>query len=230
MAIYQVGNSLFHAGIYAAAQRTPGVVVLHDYTLHHFVASITAGRDDFPGYLREMTLELGTKGADLAWAIRRGAPTPLYKVPMTYSLLSKNVGTLVHSEFARTLVQRRHPRTRVATIGQPVPLPPLREKAELRRELGLPTDAFVITTCGADTPEKHLGLVSEAIETLQNNYPRALWLDPGIPRRRARAAILGPVLAHRSGIRAHADKAERVPYGHRRVHQPETSDCRRDLS
>ena len=41
LALYQMGNSIYHEDIYRTALRFPGVVVLHDYGLHHFIATIT---------------------------------------------------------------------------------------------------------------------------------------------------------------------------------------------
>src|SRR5687768_12209095 len=35
--VYHLGNSPAHAGIWRAAQRLPGVIVLHELVLHHFM-------------------------------------------------------------------------------------------------------------------------------------------------------------------------------------------------
>ena len=35
--LYHLGNNKLHAQIYAAALKTPGVIVLHDAVLHHFM-------------------------------------------------------------------------------------------------------------------------------------------------------------------------------------------------
>ena len=40
----------------------PGVVVLHEYVLHHLIAGITIGRGDGRGYLDAMERELGVAG------------------------------------------------------------------------------------------------------------------------------------------------------------------------
>lgn len=179
MTIYQIGNSLYHEEIYAAALRSPGVVVLHDYTLHHFVASTTVGRGDFASYLREMALEQGPQGYRDSWRIKEGAHTPLFEVPLTARLIGKSIGLLVHSEHTRRLVERRHPHSRVCCTSQPVPLPPMRDPSCLRTELGLPQDAFVIVTCGSDTPEKRLDIVANAIETFHSTHPNTIWLRTG---------------------------------------------------
>ena len=179
MALYQMGNSLHHTGIYATAIRNPGIVVLHDYTLHHFVASVTAGKGDFPKYLREMTLEQGMEGARRAWQIKNGAPTPLYDIPLTAGLIGRSVGILVHSEYARQLVSQRHPRSRVAQVSQPIPLPPLLDKSYLRTKLDIPREAFVVITCGINTPEKRIDVVSDTLDAFRELHPDTIWLKSG---------------------------------------------------
>jgi glycosyltransferase involved in cell wall biosynthesis len=179
MAVYQIGNSLYHTAIYRAALRNPGIIVLHDYTLHHFIASITAGREDFPSYLREMTLERGIQGAQEAWAIKHGAPTPLFEIPLTARLIEQSLGVLVHSDYAKSLVQERHPRSQIKTIDQPIPLVAPHSKSQLRSEMGIPKHAFVVITCGAETPEKHLDLVRDSLAELRHVYSDLVWLKTG---------------------------------------------------
>jgi len=186
MALYQMGNSLHHTEIYTTAIRNPGIVVLHDYTLHHFVASVTAGKGDFAKYLRQMTLERGVEGARRAWEIRKGAPTPLYDIPLTAGLIGRSIGILVHSEYAQQLVAQRHPRSHVTRISQPIPLPPLLDKSHLRTKLDIPQEAFVVITCGINTPEKRIDVVSAALDAFREHHPDTVWLKSG--REAAEAA------------------------------------------
>lgn len=179
MAMYQMGNSMYHDEIYNAAIWHPGILVLHDYTLHHFMASRTAGRGDFAGYLREMTLERGVEGAQLAWQIKQGAPTPLTTVPLTARVIGQSAGVLVHSDYARRLIQQRHPTVRIRKVPQPIPLPQLRDTESLRAELRIPQDAFVVITCGGAIPEKRLGLVAQALDLIRERLPNLIWLKTG---------------------------------------------------
>ena len=52
VALYHVGNDPeAHGWIVDALRRRAGVVVLHEFVLHHLVAGLTIGRKDGPGYL-----------------------------------------------------------------------------------------------------------------------------------------------------------------------------------
>src|SRR5438093_4636983 len=49
--LYHVGNNPdAHGWIVDALRRRPGLVVLHDFVLHHLIAGLTVGRDGGEGY------------------------------------------------------------------------------------------------------------------------------------------------------------------------------------
>ena len=55
LALYHVGNDPeHHWWIVEALRKRPGVVVLHDFVLHHLIAGMTLGRRHSSGYLDAM--------------------------------------------------------------------------------------------------------------------------------------------------------------------------------
>ena len=63
LAVYHIGNNPeVHGWILDALRRTPGLVVLHDFVVHHLVAGVTIGRRDGHGYLDAMEREHGVVG------------------------------------------------------------------------------------------------------------------------------------------------------------------------
>ena len=75
LALYHVGNDPeHHWWIVEALRKRPGVVVLHDFVLHHLVAGMTLGRKDSDGYLDAMQREAGAGRADARARRRRRAP------------------------------------------------------------------------------------------------------------------------------------------------------------
>src|SRR5712692_1543956 len=56
--VYQVGNNPSHADIYELALQHPGVVVLHEASVHYLVRSLTLSRGNHKGYLREVMYEI----------------------------------------------------------------------------------------------------------------------------------------------------------------------------
>ena len=68
--LYHVGNDAeAHGWIVDALRRRPGVVVLHDFVLHHLVVGMTFARGDSAGYLAAMEREAGLVGRLLGYAV-----------------------------------------------------------------------------------------------------------------------------------------------------------------
>ena len=79
IALYHVGNSPdAHGWIVEALRQRPGVVVLHEFVLHHLVAGLTLGRKDGEGYLGAMQREAGVAGRLLAHGVLDGIVPPLW--------------------------------------------------------------------------------------------------------------------------------------------------------
>src|SRR4026208_1179365 len=80
LALYHVGNNPdAHAWIVDALRKRPGVVVLHDFVLHHLVAGMTVGRRDGHGHLELMEREHGVVGRLLAHGVLDKRIPPLWE-------------------------------------------------------------------------------------------------------------------------------------------------------
>ncbi len=111
VALYHVGNDPdAHAWIVDALRRRPGVVVLHDFVIHHLVAGMTIGRNDGHAYLSAMEREAGAAGRMLGWGVLEGRVPPLWEIrptefPLAGEVLDLATGVIVHSRYAETLVR-----------------------------------------------------------------------------------------------------------------------------
>ncbi|MBP6469994.1 MAG: glycosyltransferase family 4 protein [Chloroflexi bacterium] len=164
--LYQMGNSAHHADHYAMMQRYPGVVVLHDYFLHHFIAHTTAGQGRYDGYTREMGYAHGSAGTALAWAIRAGqAQHPLASLPLNQRILDLNLGVMVHSRTAAEWVREVVGNGRlIQTIHQPItPMPGQSRRAEL----GWPAEAVIFACAGEVTLPKQVDRALRAFSRLR---------------------------------------------------------------
>ena len=105
VALYHVGNDAeAHGWIVDALRRHPGVVVLHDFVLHHLVAGLTIGRKDGPGYLAAMERDAGIPGRLLAHGVLDGRVPPPWETrpddfPLAGDVLADATGLIVHSHF-----------------------------------------------------------------------------------------------------------------------------------
>jgi glycosyltransferase involved in cell wall biosynthesis len=105
IALYHVGNNPdAHGWIVEALRRRLGVVVLHDFVLHHLVAGLTIGRRDGHGYLDAMEREGGVVGRLLAHGVLDKRIPPLWESrPEDFHLagevLGLATGLIVHSRY-----------------------------------------------------------------------------------------------------------------------------------
>ena len=130
VALYHVGNDPdAHGWIVDALRRRPGVVVLHDFVIHHLVAGLTIGRHDGHAYLAAMEREAGVPGRLLGYGVLEGRVPPLWEVrpqefPLAGEVLDRATSVIVHSRYVETLA-REHgydgPLHRIPHPAWPVP-------------------------------------------------------------------------------------------------------------
>ena len=112
LCVYHIGNNPdAHGWIVEALRRTPGVVVLHDFVLHHLVAGLTIGRRDGHGYLDAMEREGGVVGRLLGHAVLDKRIPPLWE-NRPRGLPSRRRGARPRDRADRPLPLRPRPRPR----------------------------------------------------------------------------------------------------------------------
>jgi glycosyltransferase involved in cell wall biosynthesis len=105
VALYHIGNNPdAHGWIVDALRRRPGVVVLHDFVIHHLVAGLTIGRKDGHAYLAAMEREAGVPGRLLGYGVLEGRVPPPWEVrpeefPLAGVVLDRATGLIVHSRY-----------------------------------------------------------------------------------------------------------------------------------
>jgi glycosyltransferase involved in cell wall biosynthesis len=103
LALYHVGNDPeAHGWIVDALRERPGVVVLHEYVLHHLIAGITIGRGQGKAYLAAMEREQGVVGRLLGLGVLDNLLPLLWETrpqdyPLVGTILDLATGLIVHS-------------------------------------------------------------------------------------------------------------------------------------
>ncbi len=119
VALYHVGNDpQAHGWIVDELRRRPGVVVLHEFVLHHLVSGITLARGDGPAYLDAMERDAGVEGRLLGHAVIEARIPPLWETsaqeyPLAGEVLDLATGLVVHSHYVEE-------RARGAGFGGPI--------------------------------------------------------------------------------------------------------------
>jgi glycosyltransferase involved in cell wall biosynthesis/SAM-dependent methyltransferase len=173
--LYQIGNNPDHAFCYEAAQRWPGVVVLHEANLHHLIAEITIRRGDWDGYLREVEHDGGPDA--LAYAehyVRTRQRGPDYEgLPMLRGLLESARGVIVHSRYVECAVRKAGFAGPVAVIPHGAWLPERQDRLGYRHRLGLDETVPLIGVFGHLKPYKRIAESLRAMQRLVRVVPDA---------------------------------------------------------
>ena len=167
--IYHMGNSrTHHREIYELATMYGGIVVLHDYGLHHFVAEERASFPDL--YLREMGYADGRTGFQEGWWVLKEMKSPSYfDIPLNRRLLEGQLGIVVHSAYTEQ---------RILDFGGPIrtnviphldtngllDVPPF-----LKSELGVSDDSILIMIAGQITINKQVDFFLRTFAQLRQN-------------------------------------------------------------
>jgi len=105
VALYHLGNEPeAHDWIVDALRKRPGVIVMHEYVLHHLVAGVTIGRGDGRGYLDAMERELGVAGRLLGLGVLDNLLPLLWETqperfPLAGVFLDRATGLIAHSSY-----------------------------------------------------------------------------------------------------------------------------------
>ena len=157
VSLYHVGNNPdAHAWIVDALHREPGVVVLHDFVLHHLVAGMTVGRRNGHGYLDAMEREYGVVGRLLAHGVLDKRIPPLWEsrpadFPLASFVLEHATGVIVHSRTVSDLV-RASGFTRPVWVV-PHPAWPVNQIAPVRIATGPVIGCFGVVNASKRIPE-----------------------------------------------------------------------------
>ena len=104
ISIYNLGNNpLFHVAAWQTSRQHPGVVVLHDFRMHHFFDAIyRVKRRDREAYLGVMERYYGQQGrqdgADCYSSDARNIQYMAEHYPLTSLAVEKALGVMVHNE------------------------------------------------------------------------------------------------------------------------------------
>ena len=177
--VYHLGTSPFHRQIYEMFCHYPGLAVLHDYVLHHFLAD-AAGRGKAARYQRELSYN------------GRAAPAGnLALPPLNGRVLDSALGLIVHSRFAAQKAQIRRPELPIARIAQPIPLPAGQSR---RAALPFPPDAVIFASVGLLAAAKQIDLALRAFARLARQNSRVYYLLVGEALPEARPGALAAEL------------------------------------
>lgn len=181
--VYQLGNNRdYHSAIYRTLLEHPGVLVLHEYVIHHLVRDLTLYAGDAEGYAREMRYAYGQTGEAMARrCLATGVPLDPWSYPLFERAVDASLGVIVHNQFTRDRVLASRPLTRMAVVPHHLSLGDLPGTSfeEARAAVGIAPGDFAVATFGFLTESKRPGVLLSAFARLRREVPNARLLIVG---------------------------------------------------
>jgi glycosyltransferase involved in cell wall biosynthesis len=194
IALYHVGNNPdAHGWIVDALERRRGLVVLHDFVLHHLIAGLTLGRGDNDGYLNAMQRDAGALGRMLAHGVVDHLLPPIWEeraqdFPLAGEVLRRADGVICHSRYVERLAREYGYNGPIWVVPMPA-WPSVKLGARL-----VPEGRFPVVAClGHLNVAKRVPQLIDAFESVRRKFPDALLVLAGsaAPGLRLDAASLG---------------------------------------
>ena len=171
--VYHLGNNPHHSYIYDMAMRHPGIVVLHEFNLHHLLADVTIRRDDWDSYLREAEYNGGSEALEFARRVKALEVGPDYEgLAMNRRLIHNSQALIVHSRFMVNEVAGAGHGVPVKRIPHGAWIPEV-NRNQRRAELGVDETTRLIGIFGFLKPYKRITEALEAMERLVRVDSRA---------------------------------------------------------
>jgi glycosyltransferase involved in cell wall biosynthesis len=183
-ALYHLGNNALHGEIYQRALEQPGVVVLHDAVLHHFLV----GRLDEAAYVEEFVYNYGEWNRGLAQELWRGRASSAtdrryFDYPMLRRIVERSRAVVVHNPAAARVAAEHVPHARVVEIPHLFVAPPEApaggEVIRWRQRWGVDPAAFLFGVFGYLRETKRLATVLEAFAEVHRACARTALLIAG---------------------------------------------------
>ena len=205
-ALYHLGNNELHAAIYRRALEHPGIVVLHDAVIHHFLL----GQLDRAAYLDEFAYNYGEWNRGLAeelWQGRAasGADHRYFQFPMLKRVAERSRAVIVHNPAAARMVREHAPGACVVEIPflfEEPALPPADQVERYRQRIGLPHDTFRFGVFGYLRESKRVASVLETFARVHAELPQTSLLIAGSFASSDMQRAVAPLLTMPGVVRA----------------------------
>ncbi|MDR3703566.1 MAG: glycosyltransferase [Candidatus Sulfopaludibacter sp.] len=199
VALYHLGNNGQHAAIYRRALETPGVIVLHDAVLHHFLL----GQLDRAAYIQEFVYNYGEWNRSLAadlWRERAasGSDPRYFAYPMLRRIAERALAVIVHNPAAAAAVQQHAPAARVVEIPHLFHAPALPSESQalrFRQRLGAGAGTRLFGVFGYLRESKRLFSVIQAFAKVHAELPQTALLIAGAFASTDLARAVQPLLS-----------------------------------
>lgn len=176
--VYHMGNNVeYHKCIEEAFMKFAGILELHDFSLHNYLAGDTYVHNDIEGYINCIRYSHGERGVKIVQKFldgKTGAPWETHALELTVNkhLIDHANGVIVHSDMAKQMVKGIRPD--VPVINIPLHTPDIQEDYEevkllAKKRLNIKEKTIVFGSFGYATRAKR---ILETLDALALYYKK----------------------------------------------------------
>jgi glycosyltransferase involved in cell wall biosynthesis len=186
---YFIANNPYHAFVYETFMKYPGIVLLHDVCLHHFIFWYYVFiKKDLERYIKELEFSHGEEGIKIGESIIKGHLTQrevyeiMFKFPMIKKVVDRSLGIIVHGNYNLSKLKEINPDKCVLKINHHYFEPKdfiLEDKKILRRKYSIDLDKLIISSFGFLSMRKRPEIIFYAISKLSKKYRDFLYIWVG---------------------------------------------------
>ncbi|KZE70486.1 hypothetical protein AV654_06270 [Paenibacillus elgii] len=189
--IYHMGNNYkLHEHIFETMIQYPGIVVLHDYAIHHFMAENTLQKGNSEQYTAEMIYNYGYEGLEQANKFFNGEIAPLWEsdsisYPLNKKVIDSCSALILTSDFVyKKIITNYGSDLPSSTIPLHTPeVMSYQEMDKLRKELrekyNLPENNLILGSFGFATKNKRIHVILETLGRLLKTYDQFTFIIVG---------------------------------------------------
>lgn len=173
--IYHVGNNPDHCYMIPVLMKVPGVLVLHDLSLHYLVDYQTLARGNVEAYIWSLWQQYGIAGKKLGGHLRDfgfKGQFMSYELKLNGGLIHASRHVIVHSRYAQRLLKSEWPEKKIDYIPHHLSPAMINYRSEQRtyfkEALGLSKDKVILTSLGFIGSAKQVASVLKALSTLKS--------------------------------------------------------------
>ena len=187
--IYHMGNSVYHCYAYSQLMNYPGISVLHDYYLGGLIKGLHYQRPEL-GFtlLEELKHNYGTnKATEIFNLIEKGDLDTCDKLAsvgiyLNRRIFTRSLGVVVHSKWAYNKALKEFGNDNSNIIHIPMLMSAFKTEessSEVRNQLNIPQDKFVISTLGIVANTKRAIPIIQAFKKYISEHPNSMLVYVG---------------------------------------------------
>lgn len=175
--VYQSGNNVrFHGAVLEKFKKYPGVLEIHDFAMHHYLAESTYAKGDYDAYVKAMAYCHGRRGEITARKFLAGEIiAPWENDGLRYNvnkyLVDLATAVITHSDMAKQMIHAVSPEKPIINIPlhtADILENPARYQKECRKKLGIREDLLILGSFGYATRAKRIPEILEALGIYAN--------------------------------------------------------------